>query len=285
MSNPLARTVMELKKIAKQIDTQTRYGKWSKDGEGPKGSHEKQIACSWYWWVTNQKGNQNAANVRFCIPFNKLFTVSVTQGRCMWAKRSATGKEWKESKGEPGAHFIDLFYSIWTKEWEKKQGSHLRTSLPASCQYILPRQDSWHFCTFEGEKSRYKHVSLSKEKLIRCQKLLNLVTNTLRRNGKCLLDLLIPLWLLITELGSNKQTKSHFWSACCCCEKSWLFYDLKWISNLLQVSTIKMLATAGGVFRYFQFVSASTEETDERIRQKKVCKRTQWNNSSSAQMA
>lgn len=38
----------------------------------------------------------------------------------MWAKRSVAGKEWRESKGEPGAHFIDLFYSIWTKEWEKK---------------------------------------------------------------------------------------------------------------------------------------------------------------------
>lgn len=40
-------------------------------------------------WMRQPKSR----NVRFSIPFNKLFGVSVTQGKCMLAKRSAAGKD------------------------------------------------------------------------------------------------------------------------------------------------------------------------------------------------
>ena len=121
------------REIAKQIDTQTRYGKVEQRrggaARGPQGVTWKANSM-FQILVGNQpkKGNQKAANVRFCIPFNKLFWVSVTQGKCMLAKRSAAGKEWKESKREPAAHVIDLFFSIWAKKKKRmggKQGSHL----------------------------------------------------------------------------------------------------------------------------------------------------------------
>lgn len=74
--------------------------------------------------VVNQAKRQpNAANVRFCILFNKLFGVSVTQGKSMLAKRSAAGEE-RAARGEgraPAARVIDLFFSIWAKNGENTE--------------------------------------------------------------------------------------------------------------------------------------------------------------------
>lgn len=66
----------------------------------------------------------------------------------------------------------------------------------------------------KGEKyrrRRRRRVSLSKEQLIPCEKLLKFATNVLRRNGKHLLDLLTALRLLFTQLHTraNKNKVVH----------------------------------------------------------------------------
>lgn len=107
--------------------------------------------------IQPKKAPKNAANVRFCIPFDKLFRVAVTQGKCMREKKVSDRKGVEREKKNQGAHFIDLFFSVWTKERGRKkqqQGSHLYCRL--HCQRAInpffPRQDSWHFCTFEGRE-------------------------------------------------------------------------------------------------------------------------------------
>lgn len=80
----------------------------------------------------------------------------------------------KESKAEPGANFIDFFFffPILTAKKVKPFADFI-------CQKgVYPfSPDRFHDISAHSEERKYKCMSLSKEKLIPCQKLLRLVTN------------------------------------------------------------------------------------------------------------
>lgn len=76
---------------------------------------------------TTPPSTQKAANVRFCIPFNKLFTVSVTRGKCMWAKRSAAGKGVeREQMGARGPLYWFVFTQFGQRNGGKKEKKKTR---------------------------------------------------------------------------------------------------------------------------------------------------------------
>lgn len=58
------------------------------------------MKIKWHVPDFSGSGNQKAANVRFCISFNKLFWVSVTQGKCMLQKGQAGRQERSEKKAQ-----------------------------------------------------------------------------------------------------------------------------------------------------------------------------------------
>ena len=123
MSNPLAWTVMELKnsKTDWYSPLMLRQGMESgaKGGRGPAGGHVKH---NWRVPDFSGSGDQNAANVRFCIPFNKLFCrTGNTREVHVGEKGQRQEREWKESKREAAVHVIDLFFSIW--EPKKRKGT------------------------------------------------------------------------------------------------------------------------------------------------------------------